>query len=84
MWRSRLDAYASVEQRRSSSSSCHLRFVPLAWGIWGMLVLAVWVLRQLPLWGAMLGSIAGALGVLVVDLPFRILRVTVPVLVPVL
>ena len=49
-----------------------------------MLVLAVWVLRRLPLWGAMLGSIAGALRVLVVDSPFRILGVTVPGLVRVL
>jgi malate dehydrogenase (oxaloacetate-decarboxylating)(NADP+) len=38
-------------------------FVPLAWGIWALIAPAAWVPKRLPLWGAILGLIAGSLGV---------------------
>jgi len=48
-------------------------FVPLAWGIWAMIAPAAWVPTRLPLWGAILGLIAGSLGAFVLNLPLRIL-----------
>jgi len=53
-------------------------FVPLAWGIWVLLAPAIWVPERLPLWGAVLGLIAGSLAAFVLNLPSRILGETVP------
>ncbi len=53
-------------------------FVPLAWGLWAMLAPSGWVPQRLPIWGAILGLIAGLLIFLVLNLPWRILEVTVP------
>jgi hypothetical protein len=47
-------------------------FVPLAWGLWAMLAPAHWVPRRLPLWGAILGVVAGAVAGPVLDLPLRL------------
>ncbi len=53
-------------------------FVPLAWGIWAMLAPAAWVPELLPIWGALLGFIAGVLAAFVVNMPSRILGQTIP------
>ncbi|MBI3667008.1 MAG: hypothetical protein HY236_12445 [Acidobacteria bacterium] len=45
---------------------------PLAWGLWAMLIPTSWLPQRLPLWGAILGLIAGLLVVLVLDLPARV------------
>ncbi len=42
--------------------------VPLAWGLWAMLTPKSWLPERLPLWGAILGLIAGLLEVFVLDL----------------
>ena len=42
---------------------------PLAWGLWAMLTPKSWLPERLPLWGAILGLIAGLLEVFVLDLP---------------
>jgi hypothetical protein len=47
-------------------------FVPLAWGLWAMLAPAGWVPRRLPLWGAILGVLAGIVAGPVLDLPLRL------------
>jgi hypothetical protein len=47
-------------------------FVPLAWGLWAVLAPAGWVPRRLPLWGAILGVVAGIVAGPVLDLPLRL------------
>jgi hypothetical protein len=47
-------------------------FVPLAWGLWAVLAPTSWVPRRLPLWGAILGVIAGIVAGPVLDLPARL------------
>lgn len=47
-------------------------FVPLAWGVWAMLAPARWVPRRLPMWGAILGLVAGVMAGRVLDLPVRL------------
>ncbi|HUU13581.1 MAG TPA: hypothetical protein VM182_07705 [Terriglobia bacterium] len=54
-------------------------FVPAVWGLWAMFAPAGWVPQRLPLWGAILGVIAGFLGVFVLNLPSRIWGETVPI-----
>ena len=53
-------------------------FVPLAWGLWAMIAPSGWVPQRLPIWGAILGLIAGLLTFFVLNLPWRVLEVTVP------
>jgi len=55
-------------------------FVPLAWGLWAMIAPSGWVPHRLPIWGAILGLIAGLLIFLVLNLPWRVFEVTVPVI----
>jgi hypothetical protein len=45
--------------------------VPFAWGIWALLIPSAWMPRRLPLWGAILGLIAGSLAAFVLNLPSR-------------
>lgn len=52
---------------------------PLAWGIWALIAPATWVPQRLPLWGAVLGLIAGFLAAFVLNLPSRVLGQTVSV-----
>lgn len=52
--------------------------VPAAWGVWAMLAPASWVPRRLPLWGAILGVIAGLLALFVLNMPLRVANVDVP------
>lgn len=56
-----------------------LYFAPLVWGLWAMLAPSAWVPQRLPIWGAILGLIAGLLGAFVLNLPSRVLGETVPV-----
>ena len=53
-------------------------FAPAAWGLWAMLAPSAWVPRRLPAWGSILGVIAGLLATFVLDMPGRILGVSVP------
>ena len=53
-------------------------FAPFAWGIWAMLAPRSWIPRKLPIWGAILGLIAGTLAAFLLDLPSRILGQPVP------
>lgn len=56
-------------------------FAPLAWGLWAMVAPSSWVPHRLSLWGAILGLIAGLLLGFVFNLPWRVLGITVPVIV---
>jgi hypothetical protein len=56
-----------------------LAFAPLVWGLWAMVAPSAWVPQRLPIWGAILGLIAGLLGAFVLNLPSRVLGETVPV-----
>jgi len=55
-------------------------FAPLAWGLWAMLAPSSWVPQRLPIWGAILGLIGGLLVFFVLNLPLRVVGVTVPVM----
>ena len=46
--------------------------VPALWGIWAMLAPLAWMPQRLPLWGTLLGLLAGSLGVFVLNLPSRL------------
>ena len=48
-------------------------FVPAAWGLWAMLAPRSFVPHRLPIWGALLGLIAGALAAFALNLPSQIL-----------
>jgi hypothetical protein len=52
---------------------------PAAWGIWAMLTPSTWMPKRLPLWGAILGLIAGSMAGFVLNLPLRIFGTVVPV-----
>lgn len=52
---------------------------PVVWGVWALLAPAAWVPQRLPLWGAVLGLIAGLLAAYVLDLPSRVLGETLSV-----
>jgi hypothetical protein len=52
-------------------------FVPGAWGIWALLIPPSWMPNRLPLWGAILGLIAGTLATFVLNIPFRFLGAAV-------
>ena len=54
-------------------------FVPLAWGFWAVIAPSTWVPERLPLWGAILGLIAGSMAAFVLNMPSRILAEPVPV-----
>ena len=56
-----------------------LCFAPLVWGLWAMLAPSAWVPQRLPIWGAILGLIAGLLAAFVLNLPSRVLAEPVPV-----
>jgi len=52
-------------------------FVPFAWGIWALITPRAWLPERLPYWGAILGFLGGTVGAFVLDMPSRILEVTV-------
>ncbi len=45
---------------------------PSVWGLWAMLAPSKWTPERLPVWGAMLGVVAGLMAAFVLDLPSRI------------
>lgn len=47
-------------------------FVPVAWGLWAMLAPASWVPGRLPLWGGILGVVAGVMAGPVLNIPLRL------------
>ncbi len=47
-------------------------FVPAAWGLWAMFAPARWVPNRLPVWGAILGVVAGIVAGPLLDLPSRL------------
>jgi hypothetical protein len=51
---------------------------PFVWGVWAVFTPSAWMPRRLPLWGAILGVVAGSLGAFVLDLPSRLLGAAVP------
>ena len=53
-------------------------FVPLAWGLWAMLAPAAWVPQRFPLWGSLLGLLAGIVAALVLNVPSRVAGASVP------
>jgi hypothetical protein len=61
--------WAAADARVITTAWC---FVPLAWGLWAMLAPARWVPSRLPIWGAILGVIAGITAGPVLDLPLRL------------
>jgi hypothetical protein len=46
---------------------------PSVWGIWALIAPTAWVPQRLPLWGAILGLIAGLLAAFVLNMPSRVL-----------
>ena len=72
-------ALASGSLRLSSDPDLEMRYlltslwcvVPLGWGFWALLTPKSWLPQRLPVWGAILGAIAGLLVVFVLDLPTR-------------
>lgn len=55
-------------------------FAPLAWGVWAALAPPKWVPDRLPVWGAILGLMLGVLVMFVLNMPYRVLGVVVPVI----
>ena len=51
---------------------------PCVWGLWAMLAPSGWVPERLPIWGTMLGIFAGLMAIFVLNVPSRILGVSVP------
>jgi hypothetical protein len=49
---------------------------PLVWGVWALLAPPAWVPHRLPLWGAILGVMAGVLAAYVLNMPSRVLGET--------
>lgn len=46
---------------------------PCAWGIWALLTPSSWMPKRMPLWGAILGLIAGTMAAFVLNIPSRFL-----------
>lgn len=51
----------------------------LVWGLWAMLAPRAWMPERLPVWGAILGVLPGALGLLVLNLPSCVSGLALPV-----
>ena len=49
--------------------------VPVVWGLWAMLLPATWIPRRIPVWGAILGLVAGTTAGFVLHLPTRVFGV---------
>ncbi|MBI3645253.1 MAG: hypothetical protein HY233_04745 [Acidobacteriales bacterium] len=47
-------------------------FVPVAWGLWAMVAPSRWVSNRLPVWGAILGVVAGIVAGPLLNLPSRV------------
>jgi hypothetical protein len=55
-------------------------FAPLAWGLWAMIAPSAWVPERLPIWGTILGLVAGLMAFCVLNLPWRVFGVTAPLI----
>ena len=53
--------------------------MPVLWGLWAMLAPRAWVPERLPLWGAILGLLAGTVALFALNLPERVFGVALPV-----
>jgi len=53
-------------------------FAPLAWGLWAMIAPSAWVPGRLPIWGTILGLVAGLLAFFVLNLPWRVFGIVAP------
>jgi hypothetical protein len=51
-------------------------FVPFVWGLWAMIAPQGWLQQRLPLWGAILGAIAGFFAMFVLNMPARVFGIT--------
>lgn len=49
--------------------------VPCIWGLWAMLSPKAWLPQRLPIWGTILGIVAGVMAIFALNLPSRILEV---------
>ena len=47
-------------------------FVPVAWGLWAMFAPPSWVPNRLPVWGSILGVVAGIVAGPLLNLPYRL------------
>jgi hypothetical protein len=56
-------------------------FVPSVWGLWALMAPSSWVPQRLSIWGGILGLIAGLVLSFIFNLPWRVLGITVPVIV---
>lgn len=52
--------------------------VPAVWGLWAIFTPKAWLPQRLPLWGAILGLIAGVVAAFVLDLPSQFAGEPVP------
>jgi hypothetical protein len=50
--------------------------VPAVWGTWALIAPRSWVPARLPSWGAILGVFAGVMAAFLIDIPFRVLGMT--------
>jgi hypothetical protein len=55
-------------------------FAPLVWGLWTMIAPSAWVPERLPVWGSILGLVAGSMALFVLNLPWRIFAVEAPLI----
>lgn len=51
---------------------------PCVWGLWALLTPQRWIPSRIPVWGAILGAIAGTLAAVVLNVPSRVLGQPVP------
>lgn len=52
---------------------------PALWGIWALLAPRTWVPERLPLWGSILGLVAGVIVLLVFNAPARVFYMDLPI-----
>lgn len=70
--------FAGVNPERLALILAIWCLVPCVWGTWAMLSPLSWVPRRLPIWGTILGIVAGLMAMFVLNIPYRILGVVVP------
>jgi hypothetical protein len=68
----------ALAEQRSYPLTVMWCFAPLAWGLWAMIAPSAWVPERLPIWGTILGLVAGLLAFFVLNLPWRVFGITAP------
>lgn len=53
--------------------------IPALWGVWALLAPRAWVPDRLPVWGAILGLLIGAIVLLWLNAPARVFYVRLPI-----